>query len=230
MKENICKGNKLLVIIAIVTVIGFSITSCSNPMNDKNDNHLNNINDNHSIPTPITVTGIPPEYRGDNSYISLHVRLEVTMVASSSASIIGSSAIFTDELSIIPGVYDIFLSIWNGNESRLYHAPSKSIIAGANEISFSVFSFVPPITVTVTGIPQQYHGWGGIGLGAPGSGGVGNRTGANIGYEITVHFGHQFPGVFDVALLIGNLWQTVYLIYSKTIVGGINTIPFTDFF
>jgi len=195
-----------------------------------------------TVPKPIsiTVTGIPSQYSGQWGGIQLRNLETGNWVARGDLSISGSAATSSlwdwnrNNQFATPGDYEVSLTIGSGDSARIYRIAEMNITTGANTIPFSTFTFIPPMTITVTGIPQQYHGMD-ITLRDPET-----RAGIARGWAwiygsagtftlLDWDWNNQFatPGDFEVRLIYGE--GGVYRIAEMNIIAGSNTIPFSAF-
>ena len=194
-------------------------------------------------PIIVTITGIPNRYIGVEEFsIFFNTPGIVDLKAYNWSDVESSSVIVT--LFAMPRTYDIAMwfayvvegGVWKIHE---YSAPSRNITAGTNTISFSAFVAVPPMSVTVTGIPSEYiEGEKQINLTFP-STDVYVAIGWNLvtGTSATIDFRRFFDewmfntaGTYDVHL---RFWtedgKGEYFIPSRHLNAGSNTIPFSAF-
>ena len=196
-----------------------------------------------TVPEPIviTVTGIPLEYQGRWMNIELRHPGTGEMVAVGSGSVSGFSATFTllkdwhgGHQFAAPGDYEVRLTV----HPSVYRIAEMNIRAGAGEIPFSTFTLIPPITVTVTGIPPRYHGsYGLVILGIPGTGNV-VAYGSTVeitGASVTFTVRGAVPGTYDVFLAFSRLMELwwylpleVYVESARNITAS-NNISFDPF-
>jgi len=171
----------------------------------------------------VSITGIPSQYQGSWGELELMVPATGNRIGRTSISAVGSTATFT--LTAVPRTYHVFFSF--GGRSRV--APSVAIIGGTNTIPWS--DFAPPLSITVTGIPVDYHGsWGGIELIFPATG---NRVGwASASISGTTTFTVVgVSGLHEVRLEFGGgdaarIYRTRTITY---LLAEPNTIPWTAF-
>jgi len=134
-----------------------------------------------TVPEPIsiTVTGISSWYNGDDSRISLR-SLDTGKEVAYSWSWINNTSVSFDLLERLsdywddeygysfasPGDYEIQLRIGDEN---FYYIGEINITQGANIIPLLSFTSIPPIVISITGIPSQYiNSFAHIGLKKPG--------------------------------------------------------------
>jgi hypothetical protein len=189
-----------------------------------------------TVPEPITITitGIPTEYHHD--WIrDLHLRQSgnTRQPNNNSQWLEGPSVTFTFEASQIPGDYEVSLTLrdWN-HYQRVYRITSRNITAGTNTIPLSEFTFVPPITITVTGIPNGYHSSNaGIELRHPVTDDwIGDTWGQIEGSSAEFIIVNMNPGTYSVNLVFSSPESsTEYRITSRNITAGTNTISYSAF-
>jgi len=200
-----------------------------------------------TVPEPIsiTVTGISTTHPSTSGEIELRDPETGTRVASGSGHISGSSATFTlwdrnwDHRFAVPGDYEVSIRFGccyecDGEHPRVYRIALINITAGTNTIPWSAFSFVPPITVTVTGIPSRYQGdniWGFVAFMVPGTtneiaGDEAAITGASTTFTLT----GIVTGTYDVFLAFMEESDIlgIYNVSARNITTS-NTIPFNQF-
>jgi len=190
----------------------------------------------------ITVTGIPNRYIGAWSEIRLNSPSIIDRMASSEADAEGSSV--TASPFALPGIYDIVLVFSYETEDNWYYLwyslPSRNITAGINTISFSAFTAVPSMSITVTGIPNEYIGGEkDIYLTFPNTNVwvADGWTYPLTGTSATIDFFWRFdewafnePGTYRVYLEFWSEYgEGKYFIPSRRLNAGSNTIPFSAF-
>ena len=126
-KEFFVKKN-LIGIIALMTIIGVSMTGCDSSTDSRDDGPI------------ITITGIPSRYHGEWADLELENR-RTSDWDWAEAIISGSSTAFWFE-NIVPGVYDVIFHICGDHECVDYFLPSRNITAGIR-IPFSQFTLAP---------------------------------------------------------------------------------------
>jgi len=198
---------------------------------------------NVTVPEPIsiTVTGIPSQYNNRWGRIRLWCPDAGNIVASASG-VSGSEAAFTlwdwndDGRFATPGDYDVRLEFGDryDGDLRAYRIAEINITSGANTIPWSAFTFMPPITVTVTGIPSRYQGdniWGFVAFMVPGTtneiaGDEAAITGASATFTLT----GIVTGTYDVFLAFMDEPDIlgIYNVSARNITTS-NTIPFNQF-
>ncbi|MCL2194270.1 MAG: hypothetical protein FWB78_12860, partial [Treponema sp.] len=184
----------------------------------------------------ITVTGIPAEYRNGSGDIELICAETEDWVdwGWSVTEITGASAIFRF-FFVDPGTYDV--DLWIIGSERWGHiiAPSRSITANTT-IPWSAFNIVvnggDVMSVTVTGIPERYHGnWSRIELRDPGTGNwADDGYGFIEGSSATFRLRDAVPGIYDVTLSFFEFdgLEVRYTLSSRNIYAGAS-IPFGQF-
>ncbi|MCL2191325.1 MAG: hypothetical protein FWB79_05000 [Treponema sp.] len=183
-------------------------------------------------PLTITVTGIPSEYHSSWGTIELIFPNTGNRVGSGSTHITGTSATFT--LAGLSGLYEVRLRFGSDDNARVYRTRNITYLypEGANTIPFSAFAFMPPITVTITGIPSQYQDnvWGEIVFMVPGTAsGIAWGEARITGSSVTFTLGNVAPGTYDVHLLFFNgELLGIYTISARNITED-NSIPFGQF-
>gem|GEM_PF-572101 len=199
-------------------------------------------------PISITVTGISTTHPSTSVEIELRYPETVTRVASGSGNISGSSATFTlwdrngDHRFDVPGNYEVSLRFGccyecDGEHPRTYRIALINITSGTNTIPWSVFSFMPPINITVTGIPSQYHGSAAeMILMIPGTMNDAAWVGDTYipGSSITFTLHGASPGIYDVMFVDTLLFDGadnfgMYRAPSRSITAGTNSIPWSAF-
>ena len=170
------------------------------------------------VPITITVTGIPAN--------AIEAQIELfdqagDRVARGRTWWTGSasSANFylmdnNDDLFTTPGTYEVRLTLWGENDFEGWHTigayriASRSITESNNRIEFNQFQAMPPITVTVTGVPADFHGYlGSLVLVRPGEDvseeSVVGGTDAVILEATTPFIIHGvIPGTYDLMLVL----------------------------
>ena len=190
----------------------------------------------------ITVTGIPGQYMGN--YMDIALRSGALGVAYRGTVVRGSSATMsflwdenTDWVFNTPGTYELSLYFRDHNQNLVgrYQISSRNITAGDNSIPLSAFTPVESIAITITGIPPVHHQgeWGEVVLFQLGTGNEVARSSMWVGgSSVTVTMWYITPGAYDVRLRLrdGNTghWME-YRVPSRNLVGGANSIPFSDF-
>jgi len=132
-----------------------------------------------------------------------------------------------------PGNYEVRLEICCCNGGYVYRTGAIQIQSGANTIDWDEFTLVPPVTITITGIPPQYDGgYAFIALMAPGSITFIAGTEAYItGPDLTATMQGAGHGTFDVLLALSSPhWEVleVYTAPSVQVTDDI-VIPFGQF-
>jgi len=180
-----------------------------------------------TVSVTVTVTGIPDDYWDDWGDMKLMPR---TIAPSSywvELESIGASATFT--VTTVLGINDI--GLWLLDFGVLYTLSARNITAGNNTIPFTAFSRVAPVTITITGIPNDYWGeWGELefeprGIGTFSAWAEIEITGASATFTATI-----VPGTYEIWLHIcGEYDCSDYRVASRNITAGTNTIPFSAF-
>ena len=111
---------------------------------------------------------------------------------------------------VTPGTYEVRLTLieqedWN--TIGIFRIASRNITAGNNPIAFNEFQEIPPITVTVTNIPTDFHDYlGGILAFRPGDvsneGIVGESDLGPLEATTTFILHGATPGTYDIALVL----------------------------
>jgi len=200
-----------------------------------------------SEPTTITVTGVTAAGMDGRAIVLFSLDTGNRVASGESPDISDSSMAFT---SLWPmgggqfatsGTYEIRLLLldWDGGDRHWYHIPSRSLTAGANTIPFSAFTSMPPIGVSVTGIPDQYHGTVGLmELLSPGNiinldGSLFSRDAEITGSSAEFTMLGVTTGTYDVFLVFRDIYTyevlTVYRTSSRNIVVATNSIAFGQF-
>ena len=170
----------------------------------------------------ITITGIPSGVSSGG----IHLMHPGTMhyVDGHWVQITGGTA--TLSVFAISGTYDIHFRLGDS-----LYTITKNLTAGANTIPFANFIRFVPVTITVTGIPNQYIGqWI-----------VGNMFlfPAGTSYEVAGDYAFiasssatfslfVLPETYDIKLWFGSERQ-LYTLSSRNLIAGTNTIPFSAF-
>jgi len=199
-----------------------------------------------TVPEPIriTVTGIAGQS-------NQHMRIRLlcpdagNIVAGASGWVSGSEANFTlsgwntGSQFATPGAYDVRLEFGNryAGDLRVYRIAEINITLGTNTIPWSAFTFMPTINVTITGIPNQYHGsWAEMGLVIPGTMNDVSWVGDTYipGSSMTFTFYGASPGIYDLIFVDALLFEGManfgmYRAPSRNITAGTNTIPWSAF-
>ena len=184
-------------------------------------------------PINITVTGILAGYHNTDGWMALTVpggNVFNDTVSEAEAEITGASETFTLPGVVLPGTFDVFLAFLSADGAVLYTAPARHITAATHAIPWTAFVLVPAITITVTDIPQDYHGGEGLMtvvageddyfLGIPGT--IGASTEFSVWYVQ--------PGIFDVVLwLEGETEEGTYLAENVNVTATGTTIPWASF-
>jgi len=208
-----------------------------------------------TVPEPISVTvaGIPSQHHGRSMMLELLCRETGNEVTSGSASwfevepgfpvtfVLGNWAEGGGSFQHFaePGDYEVRLifapagaSSWSWDEGCVFRIPNINIRAGANDISWGTFAYMPPITIVVTEIPDLYRGgWGQVGLLVPGTANAIAFSGEAYitGSSATFTLRGAVPGLFDVLLLFGDgEIHEVYVARARS-VGASNNMPFGQF-
>ncbi|MCL2190505.1 MAG: InlB B-repeat-containing protein [Treponema sp.] len=190
------------------------------------------------VPITITVTGVDAHFARIEllNQAGNVVASGETQIQDGSAEFIWLNYRYVGGRFMTPGAYEVRLRLMDDGWDiiSVHRIDSISISPGNNEIGFGEFDEMPPIKVTVTGVPAEFHGyWGMLVLMSPG----GNMEdgGAMILQADTAFtvFG-VFPGTFDVVLAImdGDTHAIVgaRTASSRTIAaGGSNNITWSDF-
>jgi len=203
-----------------------------------------------TVPEPIsiTVTGISTTHPSTSGEIELRDPETGTRVAGGSGHISGSSATFTlwdrnwDHRFAVPGDYEVSIRFGccyecDGEHPRVYRIALINITAGTNTIPWSAFSFMPPINITITGIPNQYHGsWAEMGLVIPGTMNYVAWVGDTYipGSSMTFTLVGASPGIYDVIFVDAHFFEGmenfgIYRAPSRNITAGTNSIPWSAF-
>jgi len=114
----------------------------------------------------ITVTDIPTQYRNNDGSITLMRPGTSNPAGYGYMYLQGSSAEF-NFYNMNPGVFDVFMDLLNEDtwETDTYSFSSQRFF-GEVTIPFGDFNFIPPTTITITGIPEAYFwSWVIYGLG-----------------------------------------------------------------
>ena len=115
---------KLFGIIAMVAVIGFSMTACGDGANGGSGGGANDIT--------ITITGIPADWQG--AVITLRVEQGAADIAYGPVTITGTTGVFTGNFA--PGTYVLNLR----RAGASHRTNSVTVTAGNNQFTFSQFS------------------------------------------------------------------------------------------
>ena len=244
------KWSKVFGIIAFVAIIGFTTVSCDNPSGDSGGGGGNGGGGNgHDsgegpgqvspgpdlaatpVPITITITGIPSKYH--NSWGELLLRHPETWdfagAGRREVSVIGTST--TVAFYAAPGAYNLLLRF---GSYYGYFIASRNITAGANVIPLSAFTPFEEVSITLTGIPNRYIGYGVyVHLKRPGTLNRINYCFNGISSSSVTLMIPAIPGVYDVHLRFWDGWDGIllraYSAPSVNIAVGENTIPFTAF-
>jgi len=200
-----------------------------------------------TVPEPIsiTVTGISGQYNNRHGQIRLWCPDAGNWVAGHSSWVSNSEATFTlwdwntGTQFAIPGDYDIRLEFGDryDGDLRVYRIAEINITSGTNTIPWSTFTFMPPLTITVTGIPNQYHGsWAEMGLVIPGTMNDVAWVGDTYipGSSMTFTLYGASPGLYDVIFVDAHFFEGMdnfgmYRAPSRNITAGTNSIPWSAF-
>ena|GEM_PF-1088928 len=195
--------------------------------------------DVHITPQPvsITVTGIPSRYWGNWGDMDLNLPGTGNTVGTAFVQNVGSSTTFHFDQAVHPGTYDIVL--WLLDWGVAYSLPARFINAGANTIPFTAFGpVISQTTITVTGIPIRYWDhYAGIEIldsfyNFVGWSNFSRIPGPTVTFEIFTSSGLPLTGTYHVFMGIDDWWGwpvADYVIWSRNITAGSNTIPFADF-
>jgi len=182
------------------------------------------------VPITVTITGIPSGH--SRGMLVLQNLVTGGSVDWSEVRVEGASISFP--FNAFPGTYNLRFMLFENGAFSEYFLASRSITTGANTIPFSDFTPVEQISITVTGIPNQYTGVGGrMYLTYPGTlnwMGEGSIWVSSSSATFTMR---AIPGAYDVHLRFwyDNTWSLLgaYSAPSVNITAGENTIPFTAF-
>jgi len=183
-------------------------------------------------PLTITVTGIPSRFEGSLASLGLMTPGTMNFVGGDEAEITGSSATFTVR-GAVAGTYDVLLAFIDEMAwfpLGVYSVSARNITANTT-IPFSQFAVLPPsVTITITGIPERYHGdWGDLSLYTPGTGVyVGSAVVSSVTSSTTFAFWNAQPGTFDVVLWL-NDFGVRYVLPSSRAITDEMSIPFGQF-
>ena len=244
------KWSKVFGIVAFVAIIGFTTVSCDNPSGDSGGGGGNGGGGNgHDsgegpgqvspgpdlaatpVPITITITGIPSKYH--NSWGELLLRHPETWdfagAGRREVSVIGTST--TVAFYAAPGAYNLLLRF---GSYYGYFIASRNITAGANVIPLSAFTPFEEVSITLTGIPNRYIGYGVyVHLKRPGTLNRISYCFNGISSSSVTLMIPAIPGVYDVHLRFWDGWDGIllraYSAPSVNIAVGENTIPFTAF-
>jgi len=184
-------------------------------------------------PVTITITEIPAGY----SYYEIMLWKGNSLVARGGGQITGDkveSTLYEEGGLVIfttAGTYDVALVLENaqGGESTAYRTTtSKAMAAGNNTIAFSDFKELPPISITITGLPLKYVGrYAYIELAFPGTKEVVGddwveKTAATQQFTVV----GAAPGTYDVIL---ELIDGTFIAQGKAIAASGTTIAFGGF-
>ncbi|MCL2380835.1 MAG: hypothetical protein FWC64_04495 [Treponema sp.] len=187
-----------------------------------------------ALPIVITITGIPARYHGDNSG-GIELLLSGELAGGAFVFYITEATDFVVE-NLEPGTYDIRMGLLDADGALSgYLLDGAVIAAGTNEIPLSDFTHIPPIPpiqITVTGIPALYDG-GGASIQLLLDGEDAGWSFADVENGTAVFtLSDVSPGTFRIELeLIEDGWENTsnHYIASRAIYAGDNQIPFDDF-
>jgi len=177
----------------------------------------------------ITVTDIPEQYRNGFSGIELQCATTGNWLDWSGTETTGASATFRFWFAN-PGTYNVWL--WIQGSDRWGEAVASAMNITANTtIPWSAFNFVDgggSMSITVTGIPERYHGdWGDLDLYIPGTSNRVVRAEVFPVNASTAFWLHADPGIYDVVLWL-NDFGVRYTLPLRNIYTGAS-IPFGQF-
>ena len=188
-------------------------------------------------PITITVQGIPSDYHGSWAGLNLIIPETRNTVAWEWQQL-GSSATFQmwveDERFYEAGYYEVRFRICCCDGGYVYSAGVRFIPAGTSTIEWDYFDLVPPVNITVTGIPADYHGDDArMVLFAPGTfNSVGEAWTGIQGPNETFTVQGAGPGIYDVALVFicDYYWETLAIYHAPAeSITGDTDIPFSRF-
>jgi len=182
-----------------------------------------------TIPTiNIVIEGIPAEYNNDSLGISFKY---ASGSMGTSAKVINSTITYLLDSSYV-GNITILLRFGDWENGDIYRL-DRNFNTGTHYIQFSTFTYVPPINITVTGIPSEYNGlYYDVDLLNPGTlNRIGNGWGQTTGSSTTFTLRGVFPGTYDIVIYLYDKddMRALYRASSRTINPGTNTIPFNQF-
>jgi len=183
----------------------------------------------------INVTGIPEEHQNQSASLSLHHLISGGWATGDWVNQVeGTSASFA--FAAFPGTYGVRLRF---DSVYYYIIPSRNITAGNHSIPFSAFTPFEQVSVTVTGIPDQYIGSSGsMHIMHPGTFArqVDWITSQTISEASATFTTSIVPGSYDIHLrFFDTLWDgswnliRAYSAPLRNIAAGTNTIPFSYF-
>ena len=188
----------------------------------------------------LTITDIPPQYDNWTGSIMLSGTQNITGDGFFAIAglwwgpgvrpqVMDNSVTFTGRPWDNPVLSNVRLELQYGNYAYQagYLISLITIGVGNYTIPWSDVTRAP--TITVTGIPPEYHGIAGsINLSAPGMGNWGGYGVVLTQIRASTTFipWNASPGVYDVRLSVGGLQGQAS---SRNIEAGRNTIPFSDF-
>jgi len=190
-------------------------------------------------PINVTVTGIPSKYYGFEADILLFTPETINRNYGECGwgwewgKIEESSTTFTLR-GVIPGTYDILLCIIGNYDvhQAILSISSGIINSGTNTITFNQFIPIPPINITVTGIPSRFLGECVMFLEYPETWdepGWGRETisGSSVTFAIFMLYNER--GIYNVHLWLKTTEGGEYfIIRSRYITDGV-VIPWSDF-
>jgi len=188
---------------------------------------------------PLIITGIPARYTA--SFFSLRLYELGAGTGgwghwfSNDGQVTGSSVTFYLPTNATSWANDVVLV----SDRDVYRAFSRNFGDGPNTILFSSFTADGTISITVTGIPAWYNG-GMIDISPPGLGNDQwnvftsseweNMAGGSATFTL---WDFNTPGIYDIGLLLnqggGGGIELRYLVSSRNLNRGTNTIPFSIF-
>ena len=192
-------------------------------------------------PITVTVTGIPLEYQSRGMDMELRNPETGQTVAGAWVSVSDPEATFnlmerdTENQFVMPGDYDVRLVFWYNHARRMYRIAEINVISGANTIPWSAFTLAPPVNVTVTGIPDQYHGaFSLMALTIPGTMNVIHTSHEGIsGSSVTFTFYGLGLELYDVILhFVGDEGPVISVVYrasSRSISTGTHSVLWSAF-
>jgi len=128
------------------------------------------------------------------------------------------------------GTYEVILFVSDQGNQRVYQS-SQTISRGTNNIAFGDFDEMPPVTITVTGIPDGHDvTWATLRIAEAGNYVISMWWPEINGSTATLTVRGVPPGTYDVILYsFVSDSEMIHIGRSKNIVAGANQIPFAEF-